>query len=272
MNHCGTFHQLIANEKKCDDSICWESIFHIHPESVWRILTIERSLDSHLGLQSFPKWAEEEHQDPPRRHPPARPRHQHRRWVRRPEGAWSSMPACVPNSSNFTCTSLLRVGFAAVFENHKASNIPHMYSLHSWCGMATVVFFCIQVKHTHTHPNIRPLLALTPDSHWTQKRRESCSLPCITTASVSPIKGSILHRPSGLHKKHHCFFSLTLYIPTPKTPPLWRLLGCLRALHLSHSPIQDDDNYNVRKYNQICHLRHFTFIISHIAQAPLSDS
>lgn len=36
------------------------------------------------------------------------------------------------------------VGFAAVFENHKASNIPQMYSLHSWCGMATLVFFCIQ--------------------------------------------------------------------------------------------------------------------------------
>ncbi|XP_075879842.1 transmembrane ascorbate-dependent reductase CYB561 [Nelusetta ayraudi] len=36
------------------------------------------------------------------------------------------------------------VGFAAVFENHKAAKIPDMYSLHSWCGMATLVFFCVQ--------------------------------------------------------------------------------------------------------------------------------
>lgn len=46
----------------------------------------------------------------------------------------------------------LHAGFAAVFEFHKAAKIPDMYSLHSWCGMATLVLFCIQVcAHTHTH-------------------------------------------------------------------------------------------------------------------------
>ncbi|XP_049924402.1 transmembrane ascorbate-dependent reductase CYB561 [Epinephelus moara] len=36
------------------------------------------------------------------------------------------------------------IGFAAVFDFHRAAKIPDMYSLHSWCGMATLVLFCIQ--------------------------------------------------------------------------------------------------------------------------------
>ncbi|XP_041812875.1 transmembrane ascorbate-dependent reductase CYB561 isoform X2 [Chelmon rostratus] len=36
------------------------------------------------------------------------------------------------------------IGFVAVFDNHKQSKIPDMYSLHSWCGMITLVVFCIQ--------------------------------------------------------------------------------------------------------------------------------
>lgn len=36
------------------------------------------------------------------------------------------------------------VGFVAVFDFHRAAKIPDMYSLHSWCGMATLVLFCIQ--------------------------------------------------------------------------------------------------------------------------------
>ncbi|XP_058510677.1 transmembrane ascorbate-dependent reductase CYB561 [Solea solea] len=36
------------------------------------------------------------------------------------------------------------VGFVAVFDFHKAAKIPDMYSLHSWCGMITMVLFCLQ--------------------------------------------------------------------------------------------------------------------------------
>ncbi|KAM8844579.1 transmembrane ascorbate-dependent reductase CYB561 isoform 1-T4 [Spinachia spinachia] len=36
------------------------------------------------------------------------------------------------------------IGFVAVFDNHKAAKIPDMYSLHGWCGMATLVLFCVQ--------------------------------------------------------------------------------------------------------------------------------
>ncbi|KAK7939324.1 hypothetical protein WMY93_002650 [Mugilogobius chulae] len=36
------------------------------------------------------------------------------------------------------------VGIVAVFDFHRASKIPDMYSLHSWCGLATILLFCIQ--------------------------------------------------------------------------------------------------------------------------------
>ncbi|CAL9693604.1 unnamed protein product [Knipowitschia caucasica] len=36
------------------------------------------------------------------------------------------------------------VGIVAVFDFHKAAKIPDMYSLHSWCGLATLVLFCVQ--------------------------------------------------------------------------------------------------------------------------------
>ncbi|XP_039980172.1 cytochrome b561 [Xiphias gladius] len=36
------------------------------------------------------------------------------------------------------------VGFVAVFDFHKAAKIPDMYSLHSWCGMATLLLYSLQ--------------------------------------------------------------------------------------------------------------------------------
>lgn len=45
-----------------------------------------------------------------------------------------------------TCASgFVLAGFVAVFDFHRAANIPDMYSLHSWCGMATLILFCTQV-------------------------------------------------------------------------------------------------------------------------------
>ncbi|CAK6960196.1 transmembrane ascorbate-dependent reductase CYB561 [Scomber scombrus] len=36
------------------------------------------------------------------------------------------------------------IGVVAVFDFHRAAKIPDMYSLHSWCGIITMVLFCIQ--------------------------------------------------------------------------------------------------------------------------------
>ncbi|XP_057716884.1 transmembrane ascorbate-dependent reductase CYB561 [Corythoichthys intestinalis] len=36
------------------------------------------------------------------------------------------------------------VGMVAVFDSHRAANYADMYSLHSWCGLITIVLFCLQ--------------------------------------------------------------------------------------------------------------------------------
>ncbi|PWA29915.1 hypothetical protein CCH79_00018948, partial [Gambusia affinis] len=46
------------------------------------------------------------------------------------------------------------VGVVAVFDFHRAAKIPDMYSLHSWCGMATLVFFCLQVNQREEREEI----------------------------------------------------------------------------------------------------------------------
>lgn len=41
---------------------------------------------------------------------------------------------------------LFSAGIIAVFESHRTKGIPDMYSLHSWCGMATFVLYLLQVR------------------------------------------------------------------------------------------------------------------------------
>ncbi|NWX32221.1 CY561 protein, partial [Notiomystis cincta] len=44
------------------------------------------------------------------------------------------------------------VGIIAVFESHRSKGIPDMYSLHSWCGMATFVLYLLQVRAGESLP------------------------------------------------------------------------------------------------------------------------
>ncbi|XP_067280675.1 lysosomal membrane ascorbate-dependent ferrireductase CYB561A3 [Pseudorasbora parva] len=44
----------------------------------------------------------------------------------------------------FVAGVLSVLGLCAVFDFHRANNIPHLYSLHSWTGISTVALFTLQ--------------------------------------------------------------------------------------------------------------------------------
>jgi len=51
----------------------------------------------------------------------------------------------------FLALLLSILGLCAVFDFHRATGIPDMYSLHSWVGICTVVLFAFQVQITNIY-------------------------------------------------------------------------------------------------------------------------
>lgn len=47
------------------------------------------------------------------------------------------------------------LGVIAAFDFHSANNIPHLYSLHSWTGISTVILFILQVQQITLTTNFR---------------------------------------------------------------------------------------------------------------------
>ncbi|NWT18256.1 CY561 protein, partial [Vireo altiloquus] len=96
------------------------------------------------------------------------------------------------------------VGIIAIFESHRSKGTPDMYSLHSWCGMATFVLYLLQVSAGE------PLAPLGG-----QRLHRACDIP------VSPQWllgcGFFLFPGASFslrvrYKPQHIFFGIALFI------------------------------------------------------------
>lgn len=65
---------------------------------------------------------------------------------------------------------LSAVGLSAVFGFHNAENIAHVYSLHSWIGIAAVALFALQVGRRSSGVgggvSLLSLMFLSPPTQW----------------------------------------------------------------------------------------------------------
>ncbi|NWZ93968.1 CY561 protein, partial [Nesospiza acunhae] len=96
------------------------------------------------------------------------------------------------------------VGIIAVFESHRAKGIPDMYSLHSWCGMATFVLYLLQVRGGKPlAPPAGKGLCSTCDIPMSPQWFLGCGFFLFPGASFSL---------RGWYKPQHIFFGITLFI------------------------------------------------------------
>ncbi|NWZ68309.1 CY561 protein, partial [Acrocephalus arundinaceus] len=96
------------------------------------------------------------------------------------------------------------VGIIAVFESHRSKGIPDMYSLHSWCGMATFVLYLLQVRGGKplTPPGGKGLCSAR-DIPVSPQWLLGCGFFLFPGASFSL---------RGWYKPQHVFFGITLFI------------------------------------------------------------
>ncbi|NWT73935.1 CY561 protein, partial [Prunella himalayana] len=98
---------------------------------------------------------------------------------------------------------LFSAGIIAVFESHRTKGIPDMYSLHSWCGMATFVLYLLQVRGGKPPAPQQGRDCSTCDIPVSPQWLLGCGFFLFPGASFSL---------RGWYKPQHIFFGITLFI------------------------------------------------------------